>query len=154
VVFDILDSAGLLVLLAVLLLGALIARRRFLRRRGATLDCALRIGAARAGHGWRLGIVRYTPAHLQWYRVFSVSLQPKFTIVRRSIEVVGRRYPRGFELHSIPHGAVVAQCTARTSDGRPVGLELAMGEAALTGFLAWLESAPPGAHQHPDARRM
>jgi len=25
-------------------------------------------------------------------------------------------------------------------------VELAMGEAALTGFLAWLEAAPPGSY--------
>jgi hypothetical protein len=25
-------------------------------------------------------------------------------------------------------------------------IELAMGEAALTGFLAWLEAAPPGSY--------
>ncbi|MGB6583239.1 MAG: DUF2550 family protein [Streptosporangiaceae bacterium] len=26
-------------------------------------------------------------------------------------------------------------------------MELALGEAALTGLLSWLEAAPPGSHQ-------
>ncbi|HTQ91751.1 MAG TPA: DUF2550 family protein [Streptosporangiaceae bacterium] len=30
--------------------------------------------------------------------------------------------------------------------GQSRTVELAMGEAALTGLLAWLEAAPPGSH--------
>ncbi|MGH8890172.1 MAG: DUF2550 domain-containing protein [Acidothermaceae bacterium] len=152
-VFDILDSAGTLVLLAVLALVVLIVRHTLLRRSGATLHCALRLGTARAGRGWHVGVMRYSPGRLQWFRLFSVAPNPKVALLRRSIEVVGRRSPRGFELHSIPHGAVIARCIARTPDGEAIHLELAMGERALTGFLAWLESAPPGAHQSPDVRR-
>jgi hypothetical protein len=29
----------------------------------------------------------------------------------------------------------------------PETVDLALGEAALTGFLAWLESAPPGSYR-------
>jgi hypothetical protein len=36
---------------------------------------------------------------------------------------------------------VVVGCQLRESADT---IELAMGEAALTGFLAWLEAAPPG----------
>lgn len=154
VVFDILDSAGVLVLFVVLLAVALITRSALLRRNGASLPCALRLRTSRSGHGWRLGIVRYTPRHLQWFRIFSLSPNAKFTFVRRTIDVVGRRAPRGFELHSIPHGAVVVHCNAVTAHGEPLDIELAVGERALTGLLAWLESAPPGAHQRPDVRRV
>jgi hypothetical protein len=38
---------------------------------------------------------------------------------------------------------VVVSCTAGAMSET---VELAMGEAALTGFLAWLESAPPGSY--------
>jgi hypothetical protein len=153
VVIEILDSAGLLLLLAVLVLAALLARRALLRRRGARLNCALRIDAARPGHGWHLGVVRFSRVHLQWFGIFSAAHQAKYAFVRRSIEVLERRDPRGFELHSIPQGAIVAQCKALTSDGREVEFELAMGPAALTGLLVWLESAPPGTHQRSGVRR-
>jgi hypothetical protein len=39
---------------------------------------------------------------------------------------------------------VVIGCHVRDS---PDTIELAMGEAALTGFLAWLEAAPPGSYE-------
>jgi hypothetical protein len=153
VVLDILDSAGVFVVLVVLLAVSLIARGALLRRNGASLPCALRICSSRVGHGWRLGTVRYSPRHLQWFRIFSLSPGAKFTFARRRIEVVGRRAPRGFELHSIPHGAVVVRCNTTTAEGDSLEVEFAMSERALTGFLAWLESAPPGAHQNTDARR-
>ena len=35
----------------------------------------------------------------------------------------------------------------RVLTGAAVEFELAMGEAALTGFLAWLEAAPPGSYE-------
>jgi hypothetical protein len=43
------------------------------------------------------------------------------------------------EGYSLLSGAVVVRCVAGT---QPV--ELAMGADTLTGFLSWLESAPPG----------
>lgn len=146
-VSDILDSAGLVLLVAVLAVGVLYVRRMLLQRGGASLDCALRVGKHRPGQGWHFGVVRYTPRHLQWFRMFSAAPHPKYTFVRRSFEIIGRRYPRNFELHAVPSDAVVLHCTARTIDGRRVELELAVGERAFTGMLAWLESAPPGAHQ-------
>jgi hypothetical protein len=153
VFFEILDTVGVLVLLVLIFAVALFARLTMLRRNGATINCAFRLCDARPGRGWRFGVVRYTPRHLQWFRIFSVAPQAKFTFVRRSFEITGRREPRGFELHAIPHSAVVVQCVANGRDGRPVAFELAMGAITMTGFLAWLESAPPGAHQNRGARR-
>jgi hypothetical protein len=152
VFFEILDTVGLLVLLLVLVGVALFARLTMLRRNGATINCAFRFTDARPGRGWHFGVVRYTPRHLQWFRTFSAAPQAKFTFVRRSFEITGRREPRGFELHAVPHTAVVVQCVANGRDGRPIAFELAMGAMTVTGFLAWLESAPPGAHQNPGAR--
>ena len=47
--------------------------------------------------------------------------------------------------------ALLAQAAllgASASAGAPDGgtVELALGEAALTGLLSWLEAAPPGSH--------
>jgi hypothetical protein len=52
---------------------------------------------------------------------------------------VRRREPSGAEHLALLEGAVVMEC--RVGD-RPV--ELAMQPSAVTGFLAWLESGPPG----------
>lgn len=152
-VIEILDFAGLLLLVVVLALAFLYVRHALLRRGGAKLACAVRVGKNLPGRGWHFGVVRYTPRHLQWFRTFSVGWHPKYTFVRRSFEVIGRRHPRNFETHSVPYNAVVLHCRARTLGGDFVELELAVGERALMGMLAWLESVPPGAHQPPPSRR-
>jgi uncharacterized protein DUF2550 len=154
VLFDILDGAGAVVLLLIVGVLAFLVRLAMLRRGGASIACAFRYTDARPGRGWHFGVVRYMPAHLQWYRMFSLAPNAKHTFTRRGFEITGRRKPRGFELHAIPHTAVVVQCVATTRDGQPVAFELAAGATTMTGFLAWLESVPPGAHQHPDARRI
>jgi hypothetical protein len=55
-------------------------------------------------------------------------------------------------LLAAPHGAVVVSCNIITRQGDSLDVELAMSDAALTGFLAWIESSAPGAHTHPDTR--
>jgi Protein of unknown function (DUF2550) len=60
--------------------------------------------------------------------------------------VLNRRQPTPDEAASLGEGAVVVECRIAEADGT-VGdgtVELAMSDAALTGFLAWLEAAPPG----------
>ena len=59
---------------------------------------------------------------------------------RRELQVVGRRPASDAERLALPDGAVVLACDVR---GGPV--DLAMQPATVTGFLAWLESRPPGA---------
>jgi hypothetical protein len=58
---------------------------------------------------------------------------------RSAIEVAGRRAPEGEEELALLSEAVILTCLHRG-----VRLELAMSDDALTGFLAWLEAAPPG----------
>ncbi|GAA3044919.1 hypothetical protein GCM10020000_25680 [Streptomyces olivoverticillatus] len=58
---------------------------------------------------------------------------------RDSIEVLQRRTPEGEEELALLSDAIVLVCLHRGTR-----LELAMSEDALTGFLAWLEAAPPG----------
>jgi hypothetical protein len=57
--------------------------------------------------------------------------------------VVSRRLPDSAEEASLGPGRVVIEC--KLPDEATV--ELALAESALTGLLAWLESAPPGTHQ-------
>lgn len=134
-----LDVLGAVVVAVALAIAALAVRRRLLARRGATFDCSLRLRTDGSGKGWTLGLGRYADDHLEWYRVFSYATRPKRVLVRRELEVLDRREPEGAEVFALLAGAVVVRC--RSGSG-PV--ELGMSPDAMTGFLSWLESAPPG----------
>ena len=118
-------------------------RREALRRRGGLFDCSLRTDHSREGRGWMIGVGLYAGDAIAWYRVFSYSPWPKRVITRRSLDVIARRAPAGGERGVLLVGSVIVQCVDASGP-----LELAMPEAALTGFLSWLESAPPGTDLH------
>lgn len=135
---EILDIVAAVVFVGCLVLLGLVWRRTLLRRRGATVDlCVRRPGT---GHGWALGVGRFAGDELEWFRIFSARLRPQRTFPRAALSVVDRRRAATSELLALMAAAVVVACEA---PGGPV--ELAMTESAVTGFLAWLESAPPGA---------
>lgn len=125
---------------AVALLLAVAARRRGLQAAGGTVEVSLRLKRPGHGRGWVNGVGRFVGDELRWYRIFSLSPRPRRVLSRRTLEVVRRRPPSGAENRALLDGAVVMEC--RVGD-RPV--ELAMQPSAVTGFLAWLESRPPGA---------
>ncbi|MER7044114.1 DUF2550 domain-containing protein [Streptomyces jumonjinensis] len=147
----------LAVLVSVLALVALVGiglfvfglRRRLIQRSGGTFDCSLRwnvpeepddpAAGAPGGKGWVYGVARYSGDRIMWFRVFSYAPRPRRVLERSAIEVIGRRTPEGEEELALLSDAVVLGCLHRG-----VRLELAMSEDALTGFLAWLEAAPPG----------
>ena len=132
-----------LLALAVLAATGIAIRRILLERGGGTVECGLRRGPDR---GWRLGLAAYQPAELRWYDAFGILLRPRAVFARRTLSVTSRRPAEAWESASLGQGFVVVECTAGEFAG-PV--ELAMSEAALTGFLAWLESAPPGRGNSP-----
>jgi hypothetical protein len=152
VVLDFVNGAGWIVVLVVVLFFAFVVRRSVVRRTGATLHCGLRMGVSASTRGWHTGMARYTPEDLEWFRLLSLRYQPNLTFVRRSIEIASRREPRGAETLAVPRDAVIITCNVITRQGDSLGVELAMSEAAVTGFLAWIESSAPGAHSHPDTR--
>lgn len=153
--------SGAVVVLVLLGLFVFGLRRRLIQRSGGTFDCSLRwnevpsesvpaqgpaepaSGAAPlpepSGKGWVYGVARYSGDRVEWFRVFSYAPRPRRVLDRSSIEVHSRRTPQGEEELALLSDAVVLRCAHR--DTR---LELAMSEDALTGFLAWLEAAPPG----------
>ena len=92
------------------------------------------------GRGWVLGVGRFSGDELQWFRVFSFSARPRRTLNRRGLVVRRRREPHGPETFALLKGAEVVELTV---GGTPV--EIALDASAMTGFLAWLESIPPGA---------
>jgi hypothetical protein len=117
---------------SVLLVAALVALLRgfvMARVRGTVL-CQVRSG----GRRWRGGVARYVGGELHWFPFITLRLRPRHAIARRGLTVSTRRKlskADGLE------GYWAVDCG-------PVSL--AMSEDALTGFLAWLESAPPSAH--------
>lgn len=95
--------------------------------------------AVRAGRGWSYGIAQYENDRIDWYRIFSYAYRPAAVLTRRDLDVVGRRDTEGQEELALFPGWTIVECKFGT------GLvELAMSPDALTGFLSWLEAAPPG----------
>jgi hypothetical protein len=165
----VLSLLGAALLLALAGLFALGVRRRLLQRSGGTFDCNLRWNAPAqstssdeapvadshhdhdnghgpagghgpgGGKGWAYGIARYNGDQIEWFRVFSYAPRPRRFLERNRIEVLQRREPEGEEELALLSDAVVLACSLHGTR-----VELAMSEDALTGFLAWLEAAPPG----------
>lgn len=138
-----LTVCGIVVALVVVGLFVFGLRRRLIQRSGGTFDCSLRWDVSEkpdpSGKGWSYGVARYSGDSIVWYRVFSYALRPRRALERSAIEVAGRRVPDGEEELALLSDAVILACLHRG-----MRLELAMSEDALTGFLAWLEAAPPG----------
>lgn len=138
------DAGWLIALVLVFVALAAVAvatRRALIERGGGTVECGLR----RPGvdHPWRLGVASYQPDELRWHQVFGLLLRPDEIYPRRTLTVVSQRPPESGETTSLGPGMVVVECLA----GEPAeAIELAMSESALTGFLAWLEAAPPASH--------
>src|SRR5690606_38138093 len=125
-------------------------RREFIARRGDSIGMSMRLSTYVAGRGWAPGLGRFSGDELRWYRLFSFALRPRRILLRYDLKVVQRRPPEGPERHSMPEGWVVLQCTAGRRSAysrRPVNhkVELALAESAVSGFLSWIESAPPRA---------
>ena len=139
-----LDAAWLfaaLLILLVLAAAGIAARRFLLERGGATVECGLRRPGPKS-RSWRLGLASYQLDEFRWYGIFGVSMRPEQTFPRRDLAVVARRPPTEEEVTILGPGRIVAECQL----GASTTIDLALAESALTGLLAWLESAPPGSH--------
>ena len=137
-----LDAGWLLVVVLVVAIACatgIAVRRNLIERGGGSVECGLRLGP---GRRWRLGLAAYQPDELRWYPVFGIWLRPGEVFARRALSVVSRRPADPVEMTSVGSGAVVVECD--TGQGAASRIELALSEDALTGFLAWLEAAPPG----------
>ncbi len=130
-------TTALLVLVAVVLAALVVAfllRRRFLLQGLGAVTMWLRpAGSAR----WAVGVAWYGGDSLQWYRALSLSVRPQQRLCRSEFRVEGRRGAARDDL-DLPDDVVVLSC--RTAAGPQ---ELAMDPATVTGFLSWVESAPP-----------
>ena len=135
-----LDAGWLLVVILAIALACatgIAVRRTLIERSGGSVDCALRRGSDRH---WRLGVASYRGDQLCWYPIFGFRLRPGEVYARRGLSVVSRPADAA-ETTSLGPGAVVVECDTGNGTGR---IEFALSDDALTGFLAWLEAAPPG----------
>jgi hypothetical protein len=136
----IVEWTGVGVFLLLCVLGVLFARRELIARGGGTVEVSFRLSTRIAGRGWSPGIARFTGDEMRWYRVFSLSFRPSRTLSRRSLAVDRRRPPEPAERLVLPEDWVVLRCAPPAQP--PV--EIAMAGTTLTGFMSWIEAAPPG----------
>lgn len=133
------DSLVFLIVLALALVVALLVRRRILTRQGGSFDMSVNRREGPGAKGWTLGLAVYRDSELDWYRTFSYSLRPRHRFARGEVHVGHRRDPVGAEVHALHAGHLIVP--VETEAGIR---QFAMSPNALTGFLSWLESSPPG----------
>ena len=75
---------------------------------------------------------------LLWYRALSLSVRPQHRLCRSQFTVESQRRAGRDDL-ALPEDVVVLSCS--TAAGHR---DLAMDRSTVTGFLSWVESAPPG----------
>ena len=121
------------VLVVALVVAFLIRRRLLLMGLGAVTMWLRPVGSSR----WSVGVAWYGGDALLWYRALSLSVRPQQRLCRTEFRVAGRRGP-GRDDVALPDDAVVLTC--ETGSGPK---ELAMDPSTVTGFLSWVESAPP-----------
>ncbi|WP_033288487.1 DUF2550 domain-containing protein [Amycolatopsis jejuensis] len=130
-----------LVLLIVLVVVVGWYGQRWIRmRRGGGVSVALRWRPDNPRSSWHLGLGRYEGEKFVWYRVWSLRTGPDRVFQRENMQIADRRDPSGSEAYAVPEGSTVLRCESSAQEA----IEIAMGPGALTGFLSWLESAPPG----------
>jgi hypothetical protein len=127
----------LLVLLAAFVVAVAVAfllRRRFLLSGLGAVTMWLRPpGSTR----WSVGVAWYGGDTLLWYRALSLAVRPQQRLCRASLRVEGQRRVAREDV-ALPPELVVLTCSTDTGTA-----ELAMDASTVTGFLSWVESAPP-----------
>jgi hypothetical protein len=132
------------VLLGGVMVCVVLALVRLHALRDGGVRVAVRLQVTPGGRGWRLGIGHYRGDEFLWYRPLGLVLRPEQVLGRSALSVENRRAPSDGEAYAMPNEASVLHCRGPFGD-----LELAMGSEALTGFLSWLEAAPPGRRATP-----
>ncbi len=128
---------GVVVVVAVLLFVAILARQRFMLRGIGGIPLALRTETP-ATKRWLYGVAQYHGDEFRWYRAMGVGTRPSRTLHRAEIEVTGQRAPRADEVSALPASATVVEVRDPTGT-----VSLGFGEGAVTGFLSWLEASAP-----------
>jgi len=135
----VLEVIGICVVALLALLFVIFFRARLLMRGGGAIRLQARVTTLVTGRGWSGGIGQFVGDELRFHRMFSLAFRPKRVLRRASLVVEERRPPQGPERLTIPGHWVVLRLATRSGEQ-----EIAMAESTVTGFLSWLEAAPPG----------
>ncbi len=133
------DSLAIIVVLGVLLVAGLVARRRWISHQGVTFELSVNRGAEHSAKGWVLGVAVYREDEVDWFRTFSFSPRPRHRFQRGAVLIEGRRFPEGGEAYALHDGHLIV----RTENAAGIQ-QFALSPNSLTGLLSWLESSPPG----------
>lgn len=136
----IVEWIGIGIFIVLCSLGVLFLRRELIARKRGTIEVSFRLSTMVPGRGWSPGVARFVGDQMKWYRVFSLSVRPRRTLIRGSLSVQERRTPLPAERLVLPPDWVILRCANQSGS-----LEIAMAQTTLTGFLSWIEAAPPGA---------
>ncbi|HET6481095.1 MAG TPA: DUF2550 domain-containing protein [Actinoplanes sp.] len=135
----ILEIFGICIVALLVLLFAVFLRRRLIMGGGGTIRLQIRVTTLVPGRGWSTAIGRFAGGELRIHRLFSFSFRSKRVIERGSTVVESQRRPEGPERLTMPGHWVILRLAATLDE-----FEIAMAESTVTGFLSWLEAAPPG----------
>ncbi|PZS17684.1 MAG: hypothetical protein DLM58_14110 [Pseudonocardiales bacterium] len=122
------------VVLILMLLGAVLARQRYMLRVAGGVPLAVRV----RGNRWVYGIARYSGGELRWYRGIGLGTRPTRVLHRRELSIVTHRAPGAAELASLPAAAIIVEC--RDGEGTAT---FGFSESAFTWFVSWLEASAP-----------
>jgi hypothetical protein len=136
---QVLEVFGICVVALLAFLFAIFFRRRLLSVGHGTIRCQVRVSTMIPGRGWSTGLGVFAGDEWRFYRMFSFAFRPKRVLNRASLVVGPGRPPEGPERLTMPSHWVILRCVSGA-----VEVEIAMAESTVTGFLSWLESAPPG----------
>ena len=135
----ILEILGICIAMLFGLLFVIFLRLRLLMLGGGTIRLQVRVSTMVPGRGWSTGVGQFVGDELRFHRMFSLAFRPKRVLDRTGLVVEQRRSPDGPERLTMPAQWVILRCGTLGGE-----LEIAMAAATTTGFLSWLEAAPPG----------
>jgi hypothetical protein len=135
----VLEFLGICVVLLLALLFVIFFRQRLLMLGGGTIRLQVRVSTMVPGRGWSTGIGQFVADELRFHRMFSLAFRPKRVLDRAALAVEQWRDPEGPERLIMPAQWVILRLATPAGE-----LEIAMAESTATGFLSWLEAAPPG----------
>jgi hypothetical protein len=135
----VLEIIGICLVALLAVLFVIFFRRRVLAQGGGTIRVQVRTSTHYPGRGWSSGIGQFQGEEFRVYRMFSLALRPRRILNRSVLRIESSREPEGPERLSMPGHWTILRCQSGT-----VEVEVAMAESTVTGFLSWLEAAPPG----------
>jgi hypothetical protein len=135
----VLEVVGICFFAFLALLFVIFFRARLLMLGGGNIRLQVRVSTMVPGRGWSTGIGQFNGDELRFYRMFSLAFRPKRILDRADLVIEERRHPEGPERLTMPGHWIVLRL-----DTRGEQFEIAMAESTVTGFLSWLEAAPPG----------